>query len=536
MLSQGGEAIVIGKLVGALETEAATRNAVLLLIAVTAGIRLVFAAALGLGIDEAYTVATSRQLQMGYFDHPPLAWWMTWGLRALTGSEHPLFMRLPFVATFALTTWFVYALTRLLYGLQAGFWAAVAVNLPPVIGWTSGTWVLPDGPLYAALTGGAYAIARVLFVSRENPAWWLVAGIAGGVALLSKLHGVFLFAGVLLFLVTSPRYRSWLATPWPYAGSLLALLLFTPALVWNAQHDWISITFQAQRGEAKQFNIGAFLQLVGAQMAFLLPLIWIALVVVWAKALRKGPGSARDWLIVCLASGPIVVFTLIGLWAHRVLPHWAMPGYLLLVPLLGREIARGLALAQRWVKPLLWLSVGTTGALVIAIVVIALLPWPSIAPFGGRPLPDPLIETVSWAPAERELRRRGLLDSPRLIAVGTNWHEAAKLDVALHSETPVLCLAQDPRGYGVNVRSPNYIGYDAVIVTNTLTSTQLENTYRPYFDSLAREPDVVVPRNGRPALNLLVYRARNLRVPPTPVSINLLDPLGAWSGRIVPAR
>lgn len=526
----------MGKAGSTLETERATRNAVLLLIAATAVIRLVFAASLGLGVDETYTVATSRKLQMGYFDHPPLAWWLTWAVRAVTGSEHPFLVRLPFVAAFALTTWFVYALTRLLYGLQAGFWAAAAAHIAPVIGWTSGTWVLPDGPLYAALTGGAYAIARVLFVSRERAAWWLIAGLAGGFALLSKLHGIFLFAGALAFLLTSPRYRHWLATPWPYAGSLLALAMLGPTLVWNAQHDWISVTFQAQRGEAKQFNIGAFLALLGGQMVFLLPLMWIALVVVWGKAIRQGPASARDWLVVCLASGPIVAFSVMGLWANRVLPHWAAPGFLLLMPLLGREIARALALSHRWVKPWLWMNAGTTGLVVALAIAIAHLPWPVMAPLGGRPIPDPLIETVGWGPAARELRRRGLTSGEGLIAVGTSWHETAKLDVALSGQFPVLCLAPDPRGYGINVRAPSYVGRDAIIVAEAMPPGQIEATYRPYFDALTREPDIVVARNGQPSLTLRVFRARNLHAPSTSVVINLLDPLGAWSGRIVPAR
>ncbi|WP_394061041.1 hypothetical protein [Xanthobacter autotrophicus] len=34
-----------------------------------------------------------------------------------------------------------------------------------------------------------------------------------GLAMLSKYHGVFLFAGTLLFLIVSPRH--WLATPGP---------------------------------------------------------------------------------------------------------------------------------------------------------------------------------------------------------------------------------------------------------------------------------------------------------------------------------
>lgn len=517
------------------EGENAIRTGVLVLIAVTAMLRLAFAGSLGLGVDESYTVATSRQLQMGVFDHPPLAWWMTWGMRSLTGSEHPLAVRIPFVLAFCLTTWFTYALTRLLYGPQAGFWAAVAVNIPPVIGWTSGTWVLPDGPLFVGLTGGAYALARVLFVTRQSPLWWLAAGFAGGIAMLSKLHGVFLFAGAFVFLLTSPRYRSWLATPWPYLGSLIALGMLTPAIVWNAQHDWISLTFQAQRGEATRFSIGALLTLIGGQMLFLLPLVWVALVMVWTKALRRGPGAPRDWLLVCLASGPIVIFTITGLWAHRVLPHWAVPGFLLLMPLLGREIARALALSQRWVKPWLWLSAGLTSLLVPAVIALAYLPWPTLSLAGSRPLGDPLAETEDWNGVQMELAGRGLL-KPDVVAVSTAWYEAAKLDLALAGRVPVLCLAPDPRGYGVIVNPKSYLGRDAVIVTRTLSPAQIASDYAPYFESVARQPDIVVGRNGRPDYALSVYTARKLRVPPSPPTLELLDPLGTWSRQSRVAR
>src|SRR5919204_946626 len=78
---------------------------VAVLIAATFAIRLLFAAALGLGIDESYMVAAGRQLQLSYFDHPPIAWWLAWAAAHLTGSESAIVVRLPFVVLFALTTW-----------------------------------------------------------------------------------------------------------------------------------------------------------------------------------------------------------------------------------------------------------------------------------------------------------------------------------------------------------------------------------------------------------------------------------------------
>src|ERR1700757_1569710 len=100
---------------------------VAVLITATFAIRLWFAAALGLGIDESYMIAAGRKLQLSYFDHPPLAWWLAWGAAHLTGSESEVIVRLPFIALFALTTLLMYRLTSTLFGAAAGLWAAVVL-------------------------------------------------------------------------------------------------------------------------------------------------------------------------------------------------------------------------------------------------------------------------------------------------------------------------------------------------------------------------------------------------------------------------
>src|SRR5438445_8740300 len=95
------------------------------LIFTTLLVRLLLAAALGLGIDESYMVAAGRRLQLSYFDHPPIAWWMAWGAAHLTGSESALVVRLPFIALFAVTTFLMYRVTSELFRPEAGLWAAV---------------------------------------------------------------------------------------------------------------------------------------------------------------------------------------------------------------------------------------------------------------------------------------------------------------------------------------------------------------------------------------------------------------------------
>src|ERR1700748_1513334 len=104
---------------------------IFLLVAGSTLLRLVFAATTGLGVDESYMVTAGRVLSLGYFDHPPAAWWLSWGAAHLFGSEAPIVVRLPFILLFALSTWLMYRL--------GGIWAALLLNLSPVFGVTTGT-------------------------------------------------------------------------------------------------------------------------------------------------------------------------------------------------------------------------------------------------------------------------------------------------------------------------------------------------------------------------------------------------------------
>ncbi|HEY6431394.1 MAG TPA: hypothetical protein VIZ17_05380, partial [Acetobacteraceae bacterium] len=89
---------------------ARTTQTVLGLIAGTTLLRLAFAWALGLGVDESYMVAAGRSLRLGYFDHPPASWWMQWAAAHLQHTEAPIAVRLPFILAFALSTWLMYRL------------------------------------------------------------------------------------------------------------------------------------------------------------------------------------------------------------------------------------------------------------------------------------------------------------------------------------------------------------------------------------------------------------------------------------------
>ena len=498
--------------------------AVLTLLAATLVARIVFASRLGLGVDASYTVATGRQLQFGFFDHPPAAWWLVWGARRLFATENAVALRLPFILLFALTTWLMYRLTTRLFDEEAGLWAAATLNFALVIAWTSGTWILPDGPLNAAMMAGANAAALALYgATSMAPFWWVAAGACGGLALLSKFHGAFLFVGIGLFLVTCPTHRRWLLTPWPYAGAIVAIALFLPVIVWNEQHGWVTFAFQGSRARLLGISLWGPLAALVGQALFLLPWVWLWLVVCLAKAIAGGPADDRRWMLVCLAAVPIIGFTAVGLTGTRVLYHWAAPGYLMLFPLLGAEVAAAMENQRRHVRT--WLVATASSLAVVLSVVIAMaqLPWPVLRLPGGKSIPYPLLESVDWSGLKTTLERRGFADRPNLFRAATRWHEAGKIGYALGGKLPVVCLCRDPRNYGVLTRPERHVGEDALIIGRNLAPERIRATYAAYFQKIEELPPITMGRGGSKDFELSIYLGHALSA--SMDAPGLLDPL-----------
>ncbi len=477
------------------------------LIAIAAVLRIVFGLSLGLGIDEAYAVATGRVFDWSYLDHPPLSWWMASASARLFGSEAALAVRLPFILLFAGTSWLMYRLTASLYGGAAGFFAVLLINLVPALGVTDGTFVLPDGPLVAAMLGGAICLRHALLGPAERAGlWWVAAGFCAGLALLSKYHGIFLLAGAGLFLVTSAPHRGWFLSPWPYLGAAIAAVMFAPVIVWNMDHQWASFTFQGGRAGISRFRPWLPLIVLGGQALFLTPWIWLPLTIRAWTALRKGPSEAGSWLLLCLAAGPILTFTLLPVvTGNQGLFHWAMPGYLLLFPLLGEAAARRLqdgdARTRRWLRN----SAIATPALLAVVIAMALLPWPGL-PYGKRDgSDDPLIETLEWANLPKVLAENGIANRPDVFVATERWHEAGRADYALRGALPVTCLCDDARGYAFKAPLARFIGGTALLIVPESRARDVEARFGRYFSSMERWEDVNVDHAGKRAYRLAIF-------------------------------
>jgi hypothetical protein len=264
-------------------------------------------------------------------------------------------------------------------------------------------------------------------------------------------------------------------------------------LLWNADHGWVSLLFQSGRAVGPLHALGP-VSAVAGQALFVLPWVWLPLLVCGAVALWRGPAEPSGWLPVCLAMPVLFVFTAISLWGN-VLYHWAAPGYLMLVPLLGEAVAR------RWEESRgvrLWLA-GSAGFVVLGTALAA-----SEAKFNWLPAitgKDPVVDVVDWTSLRDDLAARGLLDRSRIVAAVLRWSDAGKIDYALSGRIPIICLGPDARQYGLIGRRDDYAGADVLIVTRA-PPEKIIGQYWFVFDAIEPLAPVSVLHAGRPALRL----------------------------------
>lgn len=460
-----------------------SRRALWGLIVVSGILRLAWAASIGPGNDEAYHYLFTTHPDLSYFDHPPmLAVVEALGITMTIGTVSVFSLRLGFVLLFAGSTWLMARLTSRFHGARAGLLAAFALNLSAYHTAAAGAFALPDGPLLFFWLLTLDRLTLALGLSDDEHAGdvdsgglrpWIGVGLAWGGGMLSKYHAIFLPAGVMLYLVIEPRARGWLRKPGPYLAALVGLIVFSPVIVWNASHGWVSFLFQAGRavGESR-FRPETLLAAMFLPALYLLPWIWMRLVLLLlgrSRAVLNGSATSRDKFLIAQAVLPLATFLAVAC-KRAVLPHWTLVGFLPLMPMLGEFWARAFEIdPPRFRRKALAMAMFPL-LLALGVVFQARTGFFQKGRPGGVGLfaanLDPTIDIVGWDAVAQELRNRGLLNDPDTFLFTCRWYESGHLGFAVRgTTTPVLCYhASDARSFAFWSKPQQWVGRDGVLV------------------------------------------------------------------------
>jgi 4-amino-4-deoxy-L-arabinose transferase-like glycosyltransferase len=366
--------------------------AVLIIAAMTA-MRIVYASVLDLRTDEAYYWTWSKELpQLCFLDHPPvIAWFIKFGT-AIFGDTN-LGVRLAGILAMAVTQVLLADIVR---RVTHNLHAIVLAVLLPEAALYYGLLMAKVAPDIAAIP---FAVAMmwslVRLTERGDARWWLAAGLFGGLALLSKFTVVLLLPAIAAFMLVPNWRRRWLLSPYPWAAALIAALIFSPVVIWNAQHDWASFKFQLVRATAARDvslrTAGEYLGMQFGLVGFvLLPVTLAALVLTAWRGYRT-----REPVAILLSTAVLVPF-LYFLWKSltlRVGDTWPMfiwpigfAAVAINIVMLARENRPAWLIRStlRWARTAL---VSGIAAVVLVFLYYVAAPWNFIGkadPIGGE--------------------------------------------------------------------------------------------------------------------------------------------------------
>ena len=461
--------------------EPSARRSVWLILALGLALRLAVSGQFLLTPDEANYWQWSRYLDIGYHDHPPMIAWTIWLATQLFGQT-AFAVRLPTVLGMSIASLYLCLLAARWFSW--GIALQVALLSQAVLLCNGAALIAtPDGLLLPCWAAACLSAARAIERNRQQD--WLCTGLCFGLGLLSKYTMLLFPASLFGFLLFSREHRAKLLTRQPWLGLFAGLLLFTPVLLWNARHNWVTfrhVLFQGGLSSEKaEFTLRYLWEFLGSQAGLLSPLVFCCILAAWWHGWRNGE-KARFLLWLSLPS--CIIFTLLSLHG-RIYGNWPAPAYLsafiLAAALYGQR--------SRWWNASLALAFILSGAVLLQLV------WPVL------PVPakwDRIAqETQGWDELARQVEqaRQKMRRPAQTFVFGLRYQFASELAFSMQGQPRTVSINRwsRPNVYDFWFNEEQLRGMDAVGVHE---HKGMDAVLREVFEEVEQEELIIQQRSS----------------------------------------
>ncbi|MBI5033283.1 MAG: glycosyltransferase family 39 protein [Chloroflexi bacterium] len=339
--------------------------------------------------DELDSLDNARYLDWGFVAYPPL---MPFFARIALELFGPSLVGLRFFA--ALNTSIAMVLTGLIARELGGnrttqIITALGAAIAPIVLFSSALFhYFGFDHLWWVLI--AYFVIRLL--KSDDARWWLAIGAVIGLGMMSKYTMAFFVVGIVGAVVLTSA-RKYLLNKWLWGGVALSILIFLPNIIWQIQHNFISLDFlssiharDVRWGRTDDFWIE---QIIQSSNPFMLP-FWIAGLIFYFFSSAGKPYRMIGWMAIV----PFALFVIAqgrGYYTNTLYPMLIAGGAVLIeqwlraLPRLGARLAYGFA----------W-GLIVAGAIVAGALVLPLAPinsdwWKISSEVNGE-----LREQIGW--------------------------------------------------------------------------------------------------------------------------------------------
>jgi 4-amino-4-deoxy-L-arabinose transferase-like glycosyltransferase len=315
-----------------------------------------------------------------YFSHPPMIGWaMNVAEQWFGTTAAGIRLLSPILGTISLAL--MALLARQMFNEKVALLATLLCSMTPANA-ALNIFLTIDAPLLACWTAALLCFWH-LTESPRPLAWSLPLGIMICLGILTKQMMLCFPVLACLYLwylhrVPESRKRT-MANLGAFAlAILIGLISMVPILLWNAQHEWITLQHTLHHFDSPQVTVskrvGRFFEFTGSQIAIFSPLTWILLIFVMIRGLVRLRETHRRTAFLVLFSSPGLIAVLVLAAHQRAQPNWPAVYYISAFILLAAWLQNAFNLpglskrVRRWGHPAV-----ITGTLFTAITYLS--PW-----------------------------------------------------------------------------------------------------------------------------------------------------------------
>jgi 4-amino-4-deoxy-L-arabinose transferase-like glycosyltransferase len=396
--------------------------ALLVLVAAKVGVTMAVADRYGWHRDELYYLASSRHLALGYVDYPPITPMLARLDQAIFPGSTPGLRLLTVVAGAGVIVVGGLIARELGGNRFAQGLAALAVLISPMF---VGANILFQTVSFDELVWAVVCLLFVRLLRDADAREWLLVGLVFGIGLETKYTVIGLGIAILVGLLAAPARRQ-LATPWPWLGFGIAILLLLPNLSWQIGHSWDSIAYTIEHRGATDGPIAYVVQqllLAGPQ---LLPIVVMGVWWLW----RDERFRAVAVTIIAVE----VFFFLVGGKAYYPAPIYPLAyaaGCIWFVA----------AVRHRWIRRVA-AAVAVAITLVLLPIGLPILPARAMADSGIWKARKDFADMYGWPDLVQQVttvyQQLPLADRSSVMILASNYGEAGALDLYGRGLPPVV--------------------------------------------------------------------------------------------------
>jgi len=277
-----------------------------------------------LSFDEAQYWTWSKNLDWGYYSKPPVIAWIIAATTNLCGNgEACIKLASPILHSF--TAIFIFLIAKKLYNPETAFWSAITYLFLPAVTLSS-AFISTDAPLMFFWAAALYCFVNA--IDGFSYKWWGFLGLVCGLGMMSKYTMLVFLPSSFIYLSATITNRHYIRGLHLWSAIFLALLIFTPNLIWNYINNFVSFSHTGDNvfSYGISFYPNEVLEFVSAQLIVFGPILFP--IIIWCFIRTSAFWQdERKCLLISFSLPLLSVAVLISLLSSAQ-AHWAAPVYI----------------------------------------------------------------------------------------------------------------------------------------------------------------------------------------------------------------